>query len=459
VIAVAALSVAIGAAPAIVFVLGGVVAVVSTAFEPAKNALVPSLAREPEQLTAANVVTSGLESSSIFLGPALGGLLVALTSVETTFVVTAALLLLSAVTLARIHEPAREPDAQGREKDESVRDEVLGGARAIRGDRRLGLVVGLTSAQVLVDGALAVFTVVLALEILDIGEAGVGLLSAVIGVGGLIGTVFTLAVTGRRGLAGAFGLGIAAWGAPLVLIGLVPVTAVAVVALLVVGVANTLVDANGLTLIQRIAPDRVLGRVMGSLETLFLAGAALGLVGAPALIELLGDEGALIATGLFLPALALASAAALRRIDAGFAAPGPELELLRGIPIFTPLPEATIERLAGRLRHQRLSAGASVMRQGDPADGFYVIADGEVEVFEDGIPVRVQGSGEGFGEIALIRQTPRTATVTALTDVELLRLEGDDFVAAVTGHAQSEAATEAVIATRLGSARASAALA
>jgi CRP-like cAMP-binding protein len=142
----------------------------------------------------------------------------------------------------------------------------------------------------------------------------------------------------------------------------------------------------------------------------------------------------------------------LNAIDAAAPVPESELALLRVIPIFAPLPSMTLEQLASHLSHVSVPAGQVVFRQGEPGDLFYVIGEGEVAVALDGRPQVTLGRGAYFGEIALLRDVPRTATVTAVTEVELYALERDVFIAAVTGHAPSAEAADAVIASRLGSA-------
>jgi CRP-like cAMP-binding protein len=143
----------------------------------------------------------------------------------------------------------------------------------------------------------------------------------------------------------------------------------------------------------------------------------------------------------------------LRALDASVAAPSPQLELLHRIPIFRPLPPATLEQLARELQPARVPAGEVIVRQGEPGDRFYIVEEGEVEVRIDDVPIQRLQSGEYFGEIALLKDVPRTATVVAATDVELRTLERDEFVTAVTGHAESAEAAHAVIANRLASLR------
>jgi MFS family permease len=439
-------------APAgVVFALAGLVALVSTAFRPAQVALLPTLAQTPEELTSANVAATTIESVAFFAGPALGGLLLAATSTGVVFSAQAGTFLLSAFLVGRIRaEPAEAEPEPGDEARGIVR-EALAGFRAIGTDSRLRLIVGLFAAQTFVAGALNVLIVVMALELLDLGESGVGLLTSADGVGGLLGAAAALVLVGRRRIASSFGVGLVLWGLPIALIGAWPTPAAALVLLAVVGIGNTVADVAGLTLLQRAVPEVVLARVFGVLESLVLGTIALGAVVAPVLISALGARGALLAVGAFLPILTVVLWRPLRALDAEAAPPG--LELLRSLPIFAPLPGAVLERLASSLTPVPLAAGADVFRQGDHGDLFYLVGRGEVEVLVEGRPPIRLGAGAGFGEIALLRDVPRTATVVATRDGELFALGRDEFIATVTGHAASAEAADAVIAVRLGSLR------
>jgi Cyclic nucleotide-binding domain len=309
----------------------------------------------------------------------------------------------------------------------------------------------LISAQTFVFGAVTVLIVVLALDVLDTGASGVGFLNSALGVGGLLGSLAAFALVGRPRLGGSFGLGIVLWGLPLVLVAAWPKPIVALLLFGVIGVANTLVDVSGFTLLQRTVADTVLARVFGVLEGLMTISIGLGALVAPLLIEVVGERVALLVTGALLPVLAALSWRALRRVDDTARAPGRELELLRTVPMFAPLPVATLEHLASSLRPVRVDAGSPVFRAGDRGDRFYLVADGGVEVSLDGRAPETLGPGGWFGEIALLRDMPRTATVVARDDVELLALDREEFLAAVTGHPESAEAAEAVVGARLGS--------
>jgi predicted MFS family arabinose efflux permease len=446
-LALMALLVAAGGPPLAVYVLSIVGTVIGTAFRPAQAALVPNLARSPEELTAANVTATTIESVGIFVGPALGGVLVATTSVSVTFLVAAALLLWSATLVGLVREPARESTDETEEAGGFMREGVAG-FRVIVADRRLRVLTGLFAVQTFVDGALGVLVVVLAIETLDLGASGVGLLNSSLGIGGIVGGVVAAMLVARSKLGTDLGLGLLLWGAPLLLVGLWPEAWVAFAAFALVGVGNTIVDVAGDTLLQRAVPDAVLARAFAAMESVTLVAVALGSVAAPVLIDLIGDRATLIVVGALLPVAALLAwrpLAALNRV-----APPPELELLSRVPLFAPLPPATLEYLAEKVAKRRVPAGEPVFRAGEHGDRFYVIVDGTVEVSPKDAQPSELGAGDFFGEIALLRDVPRTADVVAKTDVELLELQRDDFVAAVSGHAEASRAADSIVGTRLG---------
>jgi MFS family permease len=439
-------------APSItVYAVSLVGTVVSSAFRPAQAALVPELATTPEQLTASNVAASSTESVGLFVGPALGGVLVATIGVEATFIVTAALFVWSALLVIGIHEPARAPSAV---EPEHFLRESLAGFRTIAAEPKLRLLSGLFAAQTFVDGALSVLIVVLALETMDIGASGLGLLNSASGIGGVIGAVLAAALVARSKLGRDFGIGIVFWGLPLVLVGLWTEPAFALAAFVLLGIANTIVDVSGDTLLQRSVDNDVLARTFGAMDGLMLITVGLGAVVAPVLVDLFGVRPAAIVVGALLPVLAALSWRSLTQMDALLPTRERELELLRSVPIFAPLPLPTLESLASLARRRRALAGETIFRRGDPGDAFYVVDDGTLTLSLDGEAPRELGPGDFFGEIALLRDVPRTGTIEAKTDAELLELQRDDFLNAVTRHAGAAAAAAGVVGARLGSSRA-----
>jgi MFS family permease len=443
--AAAALVIAADGPAPIVYGLVALTSATGTVFRPAQAALLPALVTSPGELTAANVASSTLESVGTFLGPALGGLLLAVSSPSVVFAANAVTFLWSALLVLglRDRDPPRErAEPQGGGADPS--SGVMAGIKTIVREPNLRTLVGLYGAQTLVAGALNVLVVVTAFELLDLDDAGVGLLYAAVGVGGLIGGFVALILSARGRLARDFALGLALFGLPLILVGGVPVAFVAVVALGVIGIGNSIVDVNALTIMQRVVPDAVLGRALGALQGLLRATLGIGALVAPGLIALVGAEWALVVTGAVLPVLALLTRPRLRAIDREASAPE-ATELLRRVPLLAPLPESLLERLAREATPVHVPAGAPIVREGEIGDRFYVIRSGTVSILG-----RTFGPGDGFGEIALLRDVPRTATASAVTDVELVALEREPFVAAVTGPAPSAAAADTVVAARLG---------
>jgi len=448
--ALAGMTIWLDGPPGVVYFLVALTSVTSTVHLPAEMALLPSLVRSPGELTAANVTMSTVVSSAEFVGPALGGLLLVLTSIPMVFMVNGASFLWSAALLLGISSRGSPAEEEQTETDLTEGEapsrrfaEATAGARAIVANRNLSLFAGLYTAQTLVMGALEVLVVVIAFDLLGTGEGGIGYLNAAIGVGALVGGFVALVLATRNRLASDFGLGVVLFGIPLVLIAVSGSTLLTLVGLAIIGLGNSLVDINATTIMQRTIPDAVLGRALGALDAILLASIGIGAFLTPLLIHVVGLRATLIGTGLLLPVLVLLTATTLRSIDRHALAPA-HLAELRAVDIMKALPEATLERLASSLRELRLPAGSIVIREGETGDLFYVIGEGEVEVAG-----RTLEPGDSFGEIALLRDVPRTATVTATTDVVLYTLEQDIFLAAVTGHKPVHAAAEAVIAARL----------
>jgi hypothetical protein len=428
-----------------VYALAVATSVVSTAFHPAQQALLPSLAQTPEELTAANVSMSTISSVGMFAGPALGGVLLAFSGPALVFSVTAGAFAWSALCLLRI---PRDPAPTRLDDDARIVPALLGGFRAIAVDPALRVVVGVMSAQTLVCGAFEVLLVVIAIRMLEAGNAGVGWLNAAVGVGGVVGAVAVTALAGRKRLAGDLGIGALLWGVPLALVAVWTNLGFVLVLFAVIGMGNTIVDVAGITLMQRTAADAVLARVFGVLESLMLATLAVGSIVTPAIISSLGPRTTLVIVGLVLPALLLPAWPTLRRVDATGRIPV-ALDLMRAVSIFAPLPPPVLERLAASATPVTVPAGEIVFAQGDTGDRFYVVEAGHAEIALDGEAAKTIGRGDFFGEIALLRDVPRTATVRAAEALQLYAIERDDFIAAVTGHAPSLAAAESVVATRL----------
>jgi MFS family permease len=426
------------------------VAVAGTPFRPAQVASLPSLVDRPEELTAANVVASTIEGAGFFLGPAVSGILLAVSTNTAVFWFVAICFGLGTIALLRPLPGVHEVEADRENEDEGIGQAVLAGAVTIGKNGDLRVLVGLFTAQTLVAGALAVLLVVVAIELLNTGNAGVGWLDASVGVGGIIGTIAAVNVAGRRRLTQPFLIGIVLWGAPFLLIAIWPHIVAAVLAFALIGVGNILVDVAGYTLLQRAVEDSVLARVFGAVETTYYLSVAIGALLIPPLVDALGARWTLVVTGLFLPVVAVLTGPRMLQVDRAAVAPARAVALLRNLPLFAPLPALSLERLALHLRELNVEPGVEVITQGDVGDSYYILATGAADVYIDGKKVNTVAQGEGFGEIALLRDVPRTATVRTTEPSEVFALDRDTFLGAVSSSRRSFAAADEAVNRRLG---------
>jgi MFS family permease len=447
-----------------IFVLATLTAFGGSSFRAAQGAITPQLANTTEELTASNGTASTLESLAIFVGPAIGAGLLAIADVEIVFLLNVASFAWSMYMVSGIRVGHSAPDqAEPETLKEAVADavhaeeetaegflrETSAGFRAIWNDKDLLITVIQGSAQTIVAGATAVFPLVMAVEILHTGAKGVGLLDSASGLAAILGGIFAIARASKHRLGQDLTVGVFLWSFPLVLVTIwpSPVTAFAVMAFL--GFANPLVDVNVFTVIQRLTPDAVLGRVFGAFETCLISTMALGSAVTPVMLHLWGLRTTLAVLGVAVGAVALAGLPRMRQMDRRLEAPA-GLPLLKAIPMFSPLNPITLDALARALDRVEVLSGAVVVREGDESDLFYVIESGLVRVTaSDGHLLREEGPGEYFGEIGLLRDVPRTATITAAADTVLLALARDEFLDAVTGQGEARRLAEDVVVRRL----------
>ncbi|MGH8823761.1 MAG: MFS transporter [Jiangellaceae bacterium] len=433
--AVAALVIGVGGPPQAVYALAVLSTVAGTLFRPAHSALLPSLCRTGYELASANVVRGLLDSVATLVGPLLAAVLLQFTGVTVVFAVAAGASLWAAGLMLRVrYDAPPRPSAPGRVR---LVAEAADGVRAVVRNRDLALLIGLAAAQTFTRGGLTVFTVVVAIDLLETGEPGVGTLTAAVGAGAVVGSLVASLLVGTRRLAGWFGIGVGLWGLPIALIGLFPTEAAALALLALVGVGNALVDLGLFTLMARLAPDEVLARVFVVLESLAALTVGLGAIIASLLIELSSVRTALVVVGVLCPILVAAAWRRLRPLDRSIGVRDREIGLLQAVPMLSPLPLPAIEQLARGLETVSVPEGTVVVRQGDVGDRFYVIESGTVDVIGDGRLVATLGRGEGFGEIALLRRVPRTATVRAADELRLQALGRDHFLPVVTGYTPS----------------------
>jgi hypothetical protein len=193
-------------------------------------------------------------------------------------------------------------------------------------------------------------------------------------------------------------------------------------------------DLSGRMLLQRSAPQHALASVFAVVEMLSGIGILGGSLLAQTTIEVGGVRAALIALAVVFVVAAASNARGLRRAERHADAPVVEIRHLRRIGLFAMLPGTAIEGLARSSTAHRFAPGETLVREGEHGDEYFVIADGEVVVDVAGIERRRMRRGEGFGEIALLADVPRTATVTAAGPTDVLTIGRARFLAAVVGH-------------------------
>lgn len=426
-----AVALAVGGPGIVIYLLVGASSIAATPYRSAHLALAPLVARSPAELVAMNVTAGTLEGLVTFAGPALAGLLLFVTGPWFVVAVAAVAAVGGLRAVSGIHLDV-DPSRAVRRSNDRPLAALMGGINELRGNHDMAIVVGCFITQLLVRGFLTVLLVSISFDLVGMGGSGVGWLAAAMGIGGIAGGLYAVSLTGRRRLGHPFALALVLWGMPIAVIGLVPNKAVALAAMATIGVGNATLDVAGFTLIQRLGADRSLGRVFGVLFSFGIAFGGLGSLVAPSLVSAFGLRPFMIIVGCLLPAVALALLHRFSAIDRR-SEPQPELvALFSNIPLLSPLSPTTLEKIVARCSLSEVHAGETIICEGDDADQFYAIVDGEVEVRRGGTRQRFLGPGDHFGEIALLRSTTRTATIVATSDVHLAALGSPEFLDALT---------------------------
>jgi MFS family permease len=432
----------------LILALAGAFTVATSGYAPAEAAMLPHLARTPQELSAANVTHSTMENVGFLLAALVTGLILVFASPAVVFA-TGALVGLATVAMILAITPDSRPEYSPLEGELSgiAQDTTLGFRILIR-ESALRLCAGTITILVFFEGLADVLVVILALELLHLDTGSVGFLKAAWGIGALVGAAGLAALLNRGKLVGALvgGSLILGLGAALPGVWNVPVAAYA--GWLAIGFGYTFIKVTAKILLQRLGSDETLGRVVGALWSARWAAMAIGSIAASAIVALIGIEESLFVLAALMPAFALLVWTRLRAYEVGAPVAEEYFSLLRENSIFSPLPVATLERLSRDLVPVDADSGVEVITQGDQGDSFYLIEEGQVEVFENGNFRRNEGPGESFGEIALLHDVPRTATVRATAPTRLLRLEREQFISAVTGHRRSRQQAGTVVDSR-----------
>jgi MFS family permease len=430
--------------PWVVYAFAAVATATIALTRPVHQAILPELADTPARLTAANASTSTLEGLGIFAGPVLTGVLLEYAGPDAVLLACGVLAGVSTLLTARLKREQRVQTSAASGETSFVRD-AIGGLAELRGDAGTTALLALGTCQFVVAGTVEILGVGLAIDVLDMGSSGPGVLLSAIGIGGLIGAAATTALVGRRRMTPGLALGVVLVGAPLAVVSVWQSPAAAVLLLAASGVGKAFIDVAGRTLLQRTVRDDVLTRIFGIQEGVGTIGNAAGAIAAPALVAVMGVSASFLVTGAFLPLLTLALWRWLLPLDLRAVLPGPDFDLVRRLPLFQPLALPTLERLASNLTSQHVEANVTVITEGEEGDLFYLIASGSVRVTRHGRELAVLGVGDGFGEIALLRDVPRTASVETLEETRLLALDRDSFLTAVTGTSGSVQAADAMV--------------
>jgi hypothetical protein len=419
---------ALEAPPAAVVTAAVLATILITLGRPAHYGALPQMAELPSHLSAANSVSGSMEALGVLLGPLTVALALALGDMGTLFVALAGLMALGSLTL--VTAPRSKHDESLGEQEPFVQAMTQGirEVRRIKGAFTLLVLVGLTFV---LQGALDVLGVVFAIDVLGAGDEGASAIAASNGLGLLLGAAASVVLVGVARLSPAFVAGSVAGGVLLATVGLSDALMLACVLVVMSGVARSFGEVAGRTLLHRNADDAVMARVFGVREAVLTAGLAVGAALAPLAVAWVGERGAFAVVGAVLAVPTLLCLPLLLALDQTGIVARNRIRLLRRLTIFGPLPPPELERLAVSARREQVDAGQVLIRQGESGDVFYAVESGEYAVDRDGSEVARIAAGGYFGEIALLRDVPRTATVTCVEAGSVVMLDRDVFLTAL----------------------------
>jgi hypothetical protein len=437
-----------GAPAPLTYCLGALTAMVLTITHPAHAVVSPGIVRSTEQLVALNAATGWILSAGLVAAPACAGLILGISTPGAVYAAGATCVALAAVLAVPLRDLVppltRDDDAEA-----GTIGQLAEGARALTKSSASREVVLVLVATFLMVGAFDVLAVVLAVGSLDIGGSGAGYLTAMHGGGAVIGAAASFALVARARLVPVMLAAALIAGVAFLALAIETTLAVAFAVAAVAGISRSLLEVTGQTLLQRVTPTALLARAFAFKEGLAMAAWGVGSAAVPVVIAFAGTEGALIFAGAIVPLLILVRFRPLLAVDAAATVPTVIVALLRSMHVFRAMPVPALEGVAQTASSVSVPAGDEIIRQGEPGDRYYAIAGGTVEVRKKGLAVNRLGRGEGFGEIALLHDAPRNATVVAITDTTLVTVDREPFLVALTGHAPTRERLEHVASQRL----------
>jgi hypothetical protein len=424
--------------PLLSYVTATIVAGAVTFTRPVVAALLPTVARRPSDLIAANVVVGVIGDLGKFVGPLLAAAILAAGTPAAVFAVFSVLLVACAALVTGIadhddhHVAAIDAGA--------LWTQVTGGMRALRRTPPVMAMVLVMAVGAMTNGVVDVLAVIFADVRLEGGGSQAGILAAGMGLGSIAGSLAASGLIGGARLTPFLGLSGMALSVPFAVLAGVGHLVPAVVLFALVGTGQSLLQVTGMVGIQRRAPGRLLARVVGILESLQLLAMAAGSAAVAILIDATGVRTGLVVVGVGVIALFAAGIVWLVTVG-GDQAPPPQavMERLLLDPVLTHLEVPAMERIASTAVQVPFPTTTTVIAEGEPGTNYYLVLDGTLVVMQGERVLRQLGPGDAFGEIALLRDTPRTATVRCTSDVELLVVTRDEFLEAVTGHPTARA--------------------
>jgi MFS family permease len=439
----------LGAPPVLVVLIAAANSSSITFTRPTHYAILPDIATSAATLAGANAVSGLAEGLGLLVGSFVSGLVLAAWGPAAAFAVFGGVTAVAAAQIVGMRVASGAGPERPLTAGEVVRETIRGFA-VLSTEPAVRLPIAVLTAMFVVVGGLEVLLVAVAIDVLHAGEGWAGYLSAAFGLGGIIGAAAAVSLAGRPRLTPALATGSIVFGGPVAAMGFVASLLAAPLLIAVAGIGRSVASVSGNTLLQRAAPPSALARVFGVLESLTMLSLAVGSLGASALVASVGITGALLVAGAVVPLTALALWRPLRAVERGARAPEPGLlDLVRSLPIFAPLAAPALERILASLERMEVPVGHVLMEEGAAGDRFYILAEGDVDVLHGGRRIAVVKGVDMLGEIALLRDVPRTATVVATTPLRLYALDREPFLEAVTGHPQARARAEQVADRRM----------